>query len=220
MDDFRYDPYLRLYIDFSKHDVQPGKSFMSDDAHGHLCTATGGTWRLDGRYFDGDDLISCGTSNIFSITEQITVWAWIYQIGTGSDRGVVSRDDNTNVAYALVVGNQGGNPAFQIRDGGVEKGVGRTDAGNVALNEWKFIAGTYDGANVRLWIDNGGTVVNTNTLGYVGDIDAVIGAEVKIALFAAASFNDCRLDKVGILSKCSNQLDLNDIYLQTRGRKQ
>lgn len=41
-----HDPYLRFYVDLTKHD---GATFMSDDAYGHLCTATSATWGLTGR---------------------------------------------------------------------------------------------------------------------------------------------------------------------------
>lgn len=78
MDNFRYDPYLELYIDLSKHDAQTGEDFMSDDAHGHICTATGGAWRLDGRLFDGlDDKIVLPTSLATNLTEGGTWAAWL-----------------------------------------------------------------------------------------------------------------------------------------------
>ena len=52
LDWFALDPYCKLYLPFWKLD---GNSFMSKDAHGHLCTNHGSIWTPQGRKFDGVD---------------------------------------------------------------------------------------------------------------------------------------------------------------------
>jgi len=59
-----YDPYLVFYADLGKHD---GGVFQSDDAHGHVCTATGVTWGIQGGTFNGTgDIISVADSALLS----------------------------------------------------------------------------------------------------------------------------------------------------------
>jgi len=61
--DFIFDPSLVLYLPLYKLD---GASFMSQDAHGHLCTVTGALWTPQSRYFDGtDDYITVGDESTF-----------------------------------------------------------------------------------------------------------------------------------------------------------
>jgi len=72
--DFIFDPSLVLYLPLYELD---GKSFMSRDAYGHLCTVTGALWRPNGRYFDGsDDFISCPDAPSLDYTANtIEIWA-------------------------------------------------------------------------------------------------------------------------------------------------
>ena len=49
---FIFDPSLVLYLPLYQLD---GASFVSKDAHGHLCSVTGALWRPNGRWFDGTD---------------------------------------------------------------------------------------------------------------------------------------------------------------------
>jgi len=60
------DPGCVLYLPLHRLD---GASFMSKDAYGHLCTATGALWTPQGRSFDGsDDLIDCGNPVVLGET--------------------------------------------------------------------------------------------------------------------------------------------------------
>ena len=64
------DPSCVLYLPLHRLD---GASFMSKDAYGHLCTATGALWTPRGRSFDGsDDLIDCG--NPVALGETTFMW--------------------------------------------------------------------------------------------------------------------------------------------------
>jgi len=75
------DPGLALYLPLYEMD---GTSFMSKDAYGHLCTATGALWRPSGRYFDGvDDSIIVPHSATLAITNVLTVIAWVRTTDAG-----------------------------------------------------------------------------------------------------------------------------------------
>ena len=83
--DFVFDLGLVLYLPLCELD---GSSFMSKDAYGHSCTATGALWRPQGRLFDGvDDAISCGSDtsidNIWAGGG--TVIAWINPASDGEN---------------------------------------------------------------------------------------------------------------------------------------
>ncbi len=74
--DFVFDPSLVLYLPLYQLD---GASFVSKDAHGHLCSVTGALWRPNGRYFDGtDDYITLGNISAvkFSNTDRFSIYGW------------------------------------------------------------------------------------------------------------------------------------------------
>jgi hypothetical protein len=92
---FIYDPSLVLYVDFKKHD---GNTFISDDAHGNLCTATGTTWGLQGRTFDGvanNIQITSHPSFAFT-TEKFTISIWGKVTSLASDRSLISKGTTTD----------------------------------------------------------------------------------------------------------------------------
>jgi len=72
--DFICDPSLVLYLPLYQLD---GASFMSKDAHGHLCSVTGALWRPNGRWFDGsDDKLSLG-NDLVLYPAQFTWEFWV-----------------------------------------------------------------------------------------------------------------------------------------------
>ena len=73
--DFVFDPSLVLYLPLWKLD---GASIRSQDAHGHLCTATGALWSPQGRVLDGvDDYISVPANSALDITGSLSIILWV-----------------------------------------------------------------------------------------------------------------------------------------------
>lgn len=76
---FIIDPSLILYLPL--HELE-GDSFRSKDAYGHICTATGASWRKSGCHFDGvDDYIDLPVT---SSKTSHTLEFWVYSYNSTS----------------------------------------------------------------------------------------------------------------------------------------
>jgi len=86
VDSFVYDPSLVLYLPLHELD---GTSFMSKDAHGHVCTASGAKWALQGRYLDGtNDVIKLPASaslDVAGANKPFTFEVWVYFAAASQD---------------------------------------------------------------------------------------------------------------------------------------
>jgi len=99
--------------------------------------------------FDGDgDYVDCGSSTLFDLTNQITVAAWV-KIRTvpGDWTSIVNKG---LTAWRLETLYDTRRMHFAVTD---EHYV-NSDA-NIPDGEWHHVCGTYDGANIRLYIDGG-----------------------------------------------------------------
>jgi len=100
--------------------------------------------------FDGvGDYVDCGNSSAFNVTGVITVAAWIKMRAVNTDwQTIVAKGDSawrlstaqsTRRLHFAVTGG----PTYHSVDGGIE----------IPTGEWHHACGTYDGANIRLYID-------------------------------------------------------------------
>lgn len=129
--------------------------------HGTL--VGGPTWAAAGRIgaalsLDGvDDYVNCGNGASLNITDQVTLAAWIKPTDAANSEHnpfVVKGD----TSYALKH-NTGNTIEFFIYDGtwyAANSPVLTTDFNN----EWHHVAGTYDGVQLKVYVD--GAVVGSN----------------------------------------------------------
>jgi len=107
--------------------------------------------RMDGALaFDGNgDYVDCGNSSVFDITKEITVAAWVKINALSADwQAIVAKGDS---AWRLSTAEDEmrfhfavtGGPPWNYVNGDIEVGA----------NEWHHVCGTYDGANMRLYVD-------------------------------------------------------------------
>ena len=168
-------------------------------SHGNMLPNPGGpSWGAGkwgkGLQFDGvDDYVDAGSPSSLDITgNQVTVEAWVKwnQPQTGYP-GIV--DKLYGGAYALKA--SGNTPYFYVVANGQE---GRTEytGGSGGDLAWHHIVGTYDGANMRLYVD--GVLVNTQAHPAGGNITSttaslVIGRRAVNTQFFNGSVDEARV---------------------------
>jgi hypothetical protein len=114
------------------------------------------TWTANGRiggalYLNGtNDYVDCGNGATLNITDRITVAAWIKpsDVGNGEHNDFVGKGDH---AYALKH-NRDNTIQFFIYDGAWF--AANSPVLDAAFNDmWHHVAGTYDGTQVKLYLD-------------------------------------------------------------------
>lgn len=165
-----------------------------------------------------------GTGNDYVIVPQnsslepkfVTVDAWVRANGTpGQFKYIVAKGGNNcdgGSSYALYTGNSGG-LAFYIYDGSTF--VLSPDAGaSIWNNAWHHVAGSYDGANVKLYVDGGliGATPTSLTINYaLHDNQLIFG-----------NYTDCNsgqnfafkgdVDEIEIFNRALTASEVNAIY--------
>ncbi len=211
--DWRYDPSLMLYLPLWDLD---GASFMSRDPRGHLCTATGATWGIQGRIFDGlDDKI-----DIPKVTN-IAVLAWVQPANTNVDKpiyvhgvetgehrsfGVIARAD---AHFGMFTSNSG----FWIAGNNIES------TSHYVANTWYMVGGIYDTTYNILYVNgvNDGQVDRANDGLYNAAETPIIGRGEWSA--ATVSFNGT-IGAVWIYNRVLSAREIMSIYLATKWRYQ
>src|SRR5205809_1846264 len=119
-------------------------------------TLSGATWTTAGRY--GNALVFNGTNASVTVpnaaslglTTGMTLEAWVYPTATPTGwRAVI--DKNVDGYYLMASSDQGNRPAV----GGAWPPGARIMYGptGLGLNTWTHLAGTFDGAMVRLYVN-------------------------------------------------------------------
>lgn len=123
-------------------------------------TGYGMALQLDGV----DEYVDCGSSASFDITEQITLTAWVNTSDSGNDEHnpFVGKGDQS---YAIKHGNNNSIEFFIYDDDWQTLQSAVDDAFN---GDWHHVAGTYDGNQLRLYVDGG--LVDSED--YVGSINS------------------------------------------------
>ena len=146
-----------------------GGTVQDASGNGHIGTVSGATWLAAGVYggalsFDGvNDLVTVADSPSLDLTAGMTLEAWVKPTaGTLSGwRTILLKEGVKSLAYALY-GSQ------KVQWPGVEISAGATylASGTQALptTGWAHIAGTYDGAMLRFYV-NGTQVSSTAATG-------------------------------------------------------
>jgi len=161
--------------------------------------------------FDGyNDYVQVSDNASLDITNAITVSAWIKRDVTGIRHDVVSKITPSYPygTFQLAVGATN-KAQFALDIDGVWNGCegGAIDAGN-----WHFLAGTYDGTQIALYIDGKlvDSVVDAGTLG-INNKDLYIGRAVPG--FEAGYFFDGNIDDVQIYNRALSGGEIQQLYI-------
>ncbi len=193
--------------------------------HGTLTNMTPATaWKTSDRgpaldFTGGDtDHVLVTDRDALDISQQITVACWVNvtsynYVSTRSFPHIVSKWDS----YVLRAFDSPPGPlhgwGFTIFDGSTEYTANGTDAGDTPnTGQWYHVAGTYDGNNVKTYVDG----LLKYTTAHTGDID--VGAN-DLLLGNYESLSDARTDFDGLLesvllySRALTHSEIQHLYL-------
>ncbi len=176
---FIFDPSLVLYLPLYQLD---GASFVSKDAHGHLCSVTGALWRPSGRYFDGtDDKIVANTVAANSFFDAAhTLVAWVRLAGWGANITAVAGGVTALPIHYIMLSFKSDNKFWTQTNG--PGGINEVVSASTYNNDtgWHFLAVTVDAdGHISHFVvdgtDDGNDSTNDNDLSnldkfYIGQV--------------------------------------------------
>jgi hypothetical protein len=206
------EPHLVLDLQLYKQD---GASFMSRDACGHLSTATGASWRISGRYFDGiDDVVDCGNAAALTPGSNWSFDMWI--------KGAETTGTAVRNAFELHVdGDNRGYLSWPISGSGVVRfyakinGIGYSGFDPVAQVDldWHHFAVTFEGTTWRAYLDGAHALTAAK-----GDFGSLVGTPtVKVGGGANGHFKG-NIGEVRLHRRLPTPLEIQHDYLATKWR--
>jgi hypothetical protein len=147
-----------------------GNTVADSSGNNNNGTRSGATWTTAGKYggalsFDGvNDRINISDSNSLDLTTAMTLEAWVRPETVSGWRTVVLKERTGHLNYALYGSTSSGKPSGEITRSNGSREVTGTAA--LPLNTWTHLATTYDGANLRLFV-NGNQVAIFATTGNI-----------------------------------------------------
>lgn len=153
--------------------------------------------------FDGGDYVFIPDDPSLEPSSAITVAAWIRPTAVSGTRAVVNKHNSgESDSYTLTIDNR------RLRWCPAEGGGGScVYGGNIMVDQWHHVAGTYDGTMMRSYI-NGREVafkVDTGTLAYSSS-RLLIGSEDLGEFFSGA------IDEVHIYSRVLTSAEIQGLY--------
>ncbi|MFH1723230.1 MAG: LamG-like jellyroll fold domain-containing protein, partial [Elusimicrobiota bacterium] len=204
-----------------KFDEGTGSSVWDSigDNHG---TAMGPQWTAgqvaDALSFDGsDDYVNITGAGALEPADQMTLETWIFPRATGYWAKIISKPYRTTswyepfYSYGLTFAENTSKPGFNVTTGGVIWNCFSDE--NVALNQWHHLAGTYDGANMKLYVDGvlKQTVAVSGAIGYATPgIDLIMGQRSP---YASGEYFNGVIDEVALWHRALAADEIAQHYL-------
>ncbi len=150
-----------------------GTTIIDASGNGNNGTIFQATWNTGGYFgnalnFDGsNDYASVPDAASLDLTTGMTLEAWVRPTASSGWRTVLLKENGSELAYALYARESTNRPSGWIRTNptsGSSKSTPGTSA--LPLNAWSHLATTYDGANLRLYVNG----VQVATRAYTGSM--------------------------------------------------
>jgi len=213
---------LVLYLDAANQKSYPGTGTVWKDLSGNgndgtLLNGVGFSAENKGTMtFDGvDDYVDCGnTSSLNAIggTTNITVSGWVFYTaygGGGQSYSVITVKGNP---WIWLLENPSNRFRFRITAGGSDVNV--ADTSTHLLNIWYNVVGTYDGSNMRVYVNG----VLKNTRVQTGAL-ATNSVTAKIGTFQGTNYNlNGRISNVSIYNRTLSDQEIQQNFNAIRGR--
>jgi hypothetical protein len=135
-----------------------GSNAADASGNGNAGALNGAAWTTVGKNggalsFDGvNDSVTVADSGSLDLTEGMTLEAWVRPTElSGSWRTVLLKEQPGGLAYGLYAHTSSQGPSVHISTGGSEPRARSASA--IAGDAWTHLAGTYDGATLRLYVN-------------------------------------------------------------------
>ena len=134
-------------------------------------TISGATWTPQGRFgsalaFNGiSNWVTVADSNALDLTTGMTLEVWVYPTvnGAGSWRNVIIKERSSGEVYNLYANTDANVPvAYVIQASQPDNPLDARGTSLLPVNTWSHLATTYDGANLRLYVN--GVQVGTRAI--------------------------------------------------------
>lgn len=218
---FLPDPYQVLYVPLRKLD---GASFMSGDAYGHPCAATGASWRPSGKYFDGvDDYVSCGNPVALQLSSAFTILAWV-NTAASTTQAIINKYDAAGNQRGYMLLLTGGKAKITVSSTlNPFTGTERPGKTTLSLDTWHHVAGVFiPSTNQDLYLNgqlDNGSLSGTIAGGVANPArDLAIGADYNNSSTPNNYWYKGLIGEVLICGRALTPLEIQQHYLATKSR--
>jgi hypothetical protein len=203
-------------------DEGSGTTVADASGNGNTGTISNATW-VQGKYGNGlqftgatNSYVSVPDAASLDLTTAVTLEAWVNPSSLASPGSSdwcapIAKDHPTSAAndisYALyAAAGTGTPPAEHVLVSSGDKGVSASS--NLALNAWTFLASTYDGANLKIYV-NGTLITSKAQTGQIVEVNAPlkIGGDWDSEMFTGV-IDEVRVYNMA-LTQAQIQTDMN-----------
>jgi hypothetical protein len=194
---------------------------LDRSGNGNTGTIAGASRTTSGKYgralsFNGSsNWVTVADSNSLDLTSGMTLEAWVYPQSNSGVRDVIMKEGSAIDIYNLYHRNWRGRPEGNVFANGVNRVVEGTSS--ISQNIWTHLATTYDGTNLRLYVNGVQRAVQalTGTIATSSGVLRIGGNSVWGEYFRG------RIDDVRIynraLAQSEIQSDMNTPVTASRG---
>lgn len=155
--------------------------------------------------------VDAGNGASLNITSAGTVSAWVKFSGQATYVGIACKDDlvNDRNGYCLFI-TSGNAAGLEIASG---SGFNENDhPTNLSDNAWHMITGTWDGTNVKVYVDGGSVNSIAQTITPVSNVNNMALARIP---GQTGHFFNGSIDEVRVYSRALTASDITELYAYT-----
>jgi hypothetical protein len=104
-------------------------------------------------------------ANALDLSSAMTAEAWVYADASSQARTILAKEESSGLVYGLFLTSTS-QLELRVKAGGTLRTV--TSVTSIPSSTWTHVAGTYDGAHLRVWING----LEENSLAATGSITA------------------------------------------------